>query len=190
VASPTVRPTLQETATVPQLAGTPIPTLSVAAQPVTAPEPRKAVPTPTPTETSEYPPIKLLHPAPDEEVHGFELILSWAWDGELGDKEHFDVRLWRLGEPEKSIAWTKKREYVERLPSRGWHSWRVRLVRGQEGVIEEVLTQTLATNFDWTPDGGSGPEPTATPVPPTRATVQQRPTRVTPAADGEDAASD
>jgi hypothetical protein len=193
VASPTFHPTPQETATALKSTGTSIPTLSVVAQPVAAPGTREAIPTltpPTPTEVSEYPPIKLLHPAPDEEVHSFELALSWDWDGELGEKEYFDVRLWRLGEPEKSIVWTKEREYVERLPSRGWHSWRVRLVRGQEGIIEEVLTQTLATNFDWTPDGGSGPDPTATPVPPTRATVEQRPTRVTPAADGEDAASD
>ncbi|MFP3896167.1 MAG: hypothetical protein ACLFV5_04925 [Anaerolineales bacterium] len=106
----------------------------------------------TATTTTEYAPIELLYPAEDESVYGRELTLTWAWDGELKEDEYFDLRLWRLGEPEKSIAWTREREYTQRLTEPGWHSWRVCLVRRAEGVVEQVLAEAQAADFDWNPD--------------------------------------
>ena len=126
---------------------------------------------------------ELLGPTEDESVHGRELLMSWTWDGVLGEDEYFDVRLWRLGAPPAGIAWTKDPEYVERVVRTGWHSWTVAVIRGKDGVIEEELVKAPeAVNFRWVPDGvgGDAPNPTATPVPPTRVTPITRPTRVTP----------
>lgn len=104
-----------------------------------------------PTTATEHPTIELLHPSQNESAQDRELIFTWTWDGELEENEYFDLRLWRLGEPEESVAWTKEREHTERLSEEGWYSWKVYLVRGQEGVIDQVLTETMAVNFEWHP---------------------------------------
>jgi len=173
--------------------------------------PRRSTPTPQSTAVStsaaaeperiEYPPPTLVGPPEGSSVHGPELGLSWAWEGELAADEYFDVRLWRLGTPERSIAWTKDRQYVERLPSQGWHSWTVVVIRGEGGVIAaELSPRPEPVNFTWQPEGRRGqdgaspptatdrpapptppPEPpTPSPAPPTRVTPLVRPTRVTP----------
>ena len=153
----------------------------------------------------QYPAPVLLGPKEGDTVHSPELRLTWSWEGELGDGEFFDVRLWRLGTTERSIAWTRDHAYVERLPSDGWHSWTVVPVRGKEGVIEKELSaRPPAINMQWHPGAGGGssgsepetpaPAPTPTPrttpvpptpVPPTRVTPATRPTRVTPGAESQ-----
>lgn len=135
----------------------------------------------------------LLSPREGDTVHSQELALTWDWEGELADEEYFDVRLWRLGTPERSIAWAKEKQYIERLPGEGWHSWTVVVIRGRNGVIEEERSPRPAeVSFRWQPNDERRDrpreEPTSiaqptmppTPVPPTRVTPAQRPTRVTP----------
>lgn len=134
---------------------------------------------PSPTEHSAP---ELLAPEEGVSVHTPNLTLSWASPTDLGEREYFDVRLWRIGTEKRSIAWTKDTHYVERLPSEGWHSWTVVVVRGQDGVIEEELTdEPKPIDFRWHPSGAEVSErPTSTPIPPTRITPGVRPTRGTP----------
>ena len=139
----------------------------------------------TPTLASspaKYSPPELLAPTEDETVHTTNLTLSWASPADLGDREYFDVRLWRIGAEKRSIAWTKDRHYIERLPSHGWHSWTVVVVRGQDGVIDLELTdEPKPINFRWHPAGAEvSQRKTSTPLPPTRITPGARPTRGTP----------
>lgn len=160
------------------------PTIS---QPRTQPAP---LATPTPA-TPDYPIPRLLNPKRDEYLHGPSLTFRWVWEGELAEDEYFDVRVWRVGAPKQGIAWTKALEYVERSPRYGWNSWTVCVIRGKDGVIEEELSdEPEAVNFRWQPSEGQSEKPTKEPteeptVVPTRATPENRPTRVTPSPDEE-----
>jgi len=175
-ASPQVLPT--------QSVPTQRPTATLAgAQPTAAP----SEPTATPTTTSTAEPYsvpKLSSPKQGEVVHAPALTLRWDWPGTLNEGEYFDVRLWRLGTSKRSIAWTREREYTERHPSSGWYSWTVVIVRGENGVIEQELTEEAGVvRFRWNPVLAQPPveitqEPTPT-VAPTRVSPGNRPTRET-----------
>ncbi|MCD6519475.1 MAG: hypothetical protein J7M05_06105 [Anaerolineae bacterium] len=145
-------------------------------------------PTQTLTPTPRYYPLPvLLSPREGESIHSPYLVLEWKWEGTLGENEYFDLRMWRVGTPKRSIAWTKNPRYVERLPSQGWHTWTVVVIRGKDGVIEDELTdEPPPVRFYWEPEDKEHPSgrrrsPTPKPtVAPTRATPPNRPTRVNP----------
>ncbi len=164
-------PTYQPTATL------------VGAQPTAAP----SEPTATPTLMSTAEPYsvpKLSSPKQGDLVHGLALTLRWDWPGTLREGEYFDVRLWRLGTSKRSIAWTRQREYTERHPSSGWYSWTVVIVRGENGVVGQELTEEAGiVRFRWNPaliqpSVEITQEPTPT-VAPTRVSPGNRPTRET-----------
>ncbi|NLG51734.1 MAG: hypothetical protein GX552_16640 [Chloroflexi bacterium] len=136
--------------------------------------------TPPPTKP-HYPPPELLSPETNEKLAGQEVVLRWAWAGALAEDEYFDVRLWREGTPEKSIAWTKERTYTERSLPSGWYSWKVVVIRGEDGVIEQVLGSEPRPSSFYMQDQ---PAPTDTPAatvttPPTRTSPGTQPTRET-----------
>jgi len=125
---------------------------------------------------------KLLRPGADATVRGSELTLLWEWPGDLAADEFFDVRMWLMGADSRSIAWTQEPTYIERTPSEGWHSWTVRIVRGDDGVIQEVLAEGPTSNFHWNP---APVEDKPTVEPPTRLAPDDRPTRVSPPSGGD-----
>ena len=120
----------------------------------------------------------LLSPSEGESVGKTYVTLDWEWDGELGEDEYFDVRLWRLGTPKQGIAWTKRMRYVERSGQSGWHTWTVAVIRGRDGVVLEEYVMAPEVNFSWVVKGGSQPQ--ISPIPPTRAAPAQPPTRTLP----------
>ena len=141
---------------------------------------QRARPSPTPTASpTPYAPPEPLSPGPRENVHNRELLLSWDWEGALRGDEYFDVRLWRLGTPKHSIAWTQERHYTERNPESGWYSWTVVVIRGKDGVVDQDLTdEPEPVEFQWHADDEEPPEEIT--VVPTRITHVDGPTRVVP----------
>jgi hypothetical protein len=155
----------------------------VTAQPTVASSEKTAMPTTTST-AEPYSVPRLSSPKQGEVVHDLALTLRWDWPGTLNEGEYFDVRLWRLGTSKRSIAWTRQREYTERHPSSGWYSWTVVIVRGENGVIGQELTEEAGiVRFRWNPaliqpSVEITQEPTPT-VAPTRVSPGNRPTRET-----------
>lgn len=146
-----------------------------------------APPTATPT-TKVYESVDLDTPHEGQNMHGRHVELRWSWEGTLAEDEFFDVRLWRLGTPKTSIAWTKEPYYTERHRSNGWHTWTVAVIKGRDGLLErELAPEAEPINFDWDDEiaDSSSPKETDPPAPtaaPTRVTPAGRPTRVTPEA--------
>jgi hypothetical protein len=102
------------------------PTAEPAAEPTLEPTAEPTLePTAEPTLEPTAEPTATLEPAPDLEspgngtpLGGGRVTLRWKWDRDLKPDEHFDVRVWRDGEPQgKSIAWTKQLWY----PLKPWY---------------------------------------------------------------------
>ncbi|MGI5917540.1 MAG: hypothetical protein ACOX9A_13945 [Anaerolineae bacterium] len=124
------------------------------------------VPTEAPDEAAEeivreegdiLPPPDLVSPEQDDTLYGSPLRLVWSWDGELAEDEYFDVRLWRLGQPQESVGLTKDTELEERPKGEGWHAWTVVVVRENgNGTDEEISDEPPAVSFRWSPTGAVG----------------------------------
>ncbi len=193
-------------------AGTPRPTATLAAtaRPASSgAQPRAATAstaTPEPEAEAElYPAPRLISPYENQGVRDNTITMRWSWAGTLAEDEHFDVRLWRVGTRKQGIAWTKRRDYVERHPSTGWYFWTVVVVRGKDGeTVAELSAEPEPIGFRWASPGDdspgpprptSVPPPTSVPSPtsvppPTRVSpptrVAPQPTPVTPGADQGD----
>ncbi len=71
--------------------------------------------------------------------------LRWSYNCELGLYDHYDVRVWREGNPHYGVNWTK--DPVFQLDCQAWFDdygagrfcWSIAIVRGQNGVLEKVL---------------------------------------------------
>lgn len=143
--SVTLMPTLApaRTALAPAIRLTPYPTTG----------PSKSAPgfsTPTPEATHSYALPLMAYPEERREVCDRPLTVRWSWLGILAENEYFDVRLWAVGAPETSVAWTTAREYTVRDLSNGWYSWRVVVVRGTRGVLETELSGLpTPVGFHW-----------------------------------------
>lgn len=89
----------------------------------------------------QYPAPVLLSPKDgDNFPAGAEVTLSWQWDGELGEHEHFDVRLWKEGAPNYGIGWSKEEHYaVEGDPGVTYY-WSVVVIHGKDGKMERELS--------------------------------------------------
>jgi hypothetical protein len=126
----------------------------------TAPAPPSAAATPVPTRPALYPLSVMVYPSSRERICERPLRLRWSWLGILAQDEYYDVRLWRVGEPEKSVAWTVDQQYELRGLDNGWHYWRVVVIRGRDGVLERELSGSpTPISFLWECD-----EPIPTPL--------------------------
>ncbi len=72
-----------------------------------------------------------------------DVILDWEWTRELGEKEFYDVRVWRAGEPEYGITWTKDDQFVLAdwllQQGAGEYFWSIAVIEGDDGqMIREV----------------------------------------------------
>jgi hypothetical protein len=134
---------------------------------------RAASPSPTAAflAAQVYPLPELLLPYEGQDVVGMGVNLRWSWAGTLAEDEYFDVQLWHVGSPRKSIAWTQKREYTERYPDPGAYFWTVVVVRGKNGVVERELSPE-PTPLRFSLRSGQPPVPNVTmpPMAPTRST--------------------
>jgi hypothetical protein len=127
--------TTEQAAATATAAAVPSPTPTATPIPPTA----TAVPSPTPI---SYPAPILLEPPNGASFNGKKVTLRWQWAGELGPDEHFDVRVFREGEPHWGIAWTEVTEYLLDLDpmSGGTYYWSIAVLRGKGGKVEEILS--------------------------------------------------
>jgi serine/threonine protein phosphatase PrpC len=151
---------------------TPTPTPSRTA--TTAPK-ATATPTTPPSATPGLPYSAPVLLAPDDgaklTVDRFKL--EWQWDRELGENEHFDVRIWREGQEHKSVGWAegKNQFYSLHIPSldarltqpdtKGAYHWAIAVVRGpQDGGIpvKDLSGESRARTFVWSPEASDGPD--------------------------------
>jgi hypothetical protein len=166
-------------------AGTPRPTatLEETESPTRSVAQRATEPPPTATPEPEavlYPAPRLISPYENQGVTDSTITMRWSWPGTLAEDEYFDVRLWRVGTSKQGIAWTKRRDYVERHPSTGWYFWTVAVVRGRNGeIVAELSGEPEPIGFRWASPHNSSetqrptsfPSPTSAP-PPTRVAPQ------------------
>jgi len=139
------------------------------------------VSTPEPTPAEWRSPGRLF-PGMDAQMGSGPLTFRWVWNGELGENQHFDLRVWVMGAKVESVAWTKEKQYNLAQSEGGWHTWQVALIQGTDGTLEQELAVSRMVNFYWAA-GDSPIESTPTPVPPTRVNPEPGPTRGTPPAD-------
>jgi putative membrane-bound dehydrogenase-like protein len=95
-----------------------------------------------------------------------EVSLAWEWIRSLEEGEHFDVRVWREGEPGYGITWTDETHFAlsDWLSQQeaGEFLWTVAVIEGSEGSVEATIGEApTARHFRIS----SNQVPTATPTP-------------------------
>lgn len=174
-ATPVPSPTLTATAT-----PSPTPTATVTATPVPTQTPT-ALPTPAPTETAVPPtaaPTRaaiptptllagpaLMEPADGAGLGGEAIAFRWSWERALGAGEHFDLRVWRAGQPHLGIAWVQDTTYSTRGLPGGEYRWCVAVIReagltadGTRGW-EPVSEESSIRAFSYSPPSERPTEP-------------------------------
>ena len=133
------------------------------------PVPPMATPVP-PTPTPTYPAPTLKSPPNGAPLFfcWLDNKLEWQYGGEeLKDDEHFDVRVWREGEPHYAITWTTKEYHpigCQDLPS-GKYYWSIAVIRGRDRKWEQDLSleSEVRVFHWWRPSALATPTPTPTP---------------------------
>lgn len=107
-------------------------------------------PTPTPTVTPLPPPIPTLTPLPaptlaapenGAHVNGTFPPLDWHWDGELGENEYFEVRVWHenITTYRPALGWVKVPHFDYNITQelQGKYYWTVLVVEGQDARTKD-----------------------------------------------------
>ena len=79
-------------------------------------------------------------------------VLTWSYDCPLAENEHFDVRVWREGEPHYGVAWTKSTQFTLDRDHFGpaTYYWTIAVIRGRDGKVEEEIVGGAPHRyFDW-----------------------------------------
>lgn len=104
-----------------------------------------------------------------------EVVLTWDWVRELDENEHYDVRVWREGDPAYGITWTQENTFAldgwlsTREP--GEYFWTVAVVEGSDGTVTANLSEAAPARR-FTIESNQLPTPTPTPQP-TEVPMQQ-----------------
>jgi serine/threonine protein kinase len=131
------------TATVPPSTDTPTP------KPPTPTRSPTSRPISTPISQAAYPAPVLLQPE-DGASFSSRTVLRWRWDRTLQPDEHFDVRVWREGEPHYGVSWTKQvnYEYDPAMKGNGTFYWSVAVVRGKDGIwLKDLSPESAPRRF-------------------------------------------
>ena len=99
----------------------------------------------------EYPAPVLLFPEDGANFPPAERVeLRWRWEGELGEHEHFDVRLWKEGAPNYGVGWSKEEHYaVEGDPGVTYY-WSVAVIYGKDGqMVEQLSPESPPLEISW-----------------------------------------
>jgi len=120
----------------------PTPTFTIEPSPTSTEEPQ---PTPTPERRPE-----LLAPPDGLTAQLFDL--TWAWDGELGTDEWFEVQIWpdKPGDQPVSYFWTRERRLrvTSAMLLPGKYRWQVVVVSGDgESPGEELYPESEEWTF-------------------------------------------
>jgi hypothetical protein len=154
--------------------------------PTSVPATRTSVPsTATPVSPASPPPTKaetrdvtnlvvapvLETPDQGANLGGEVVMLRWHWDTPLAEREYFDVRLWKEGQPVQGIAWAQQTWYEVRGLPGGKYSWSILVLlhtdTGADGTKEwkPVSEESEVRSFFYSPP--TNPAPSAAPVLPT-----------------------
>ncbi len=96
------------------------------------------------------------------------VVLTWDWVRDLGENEHFDVRVWRAGDPAYGITWTDETSFSldgwlsTREP--GEYFWTVAVIEGSDGTVTANLGDP-APERSFTIESNQLPTQTPTPQP-------------------------
>jgi len=110
-------------------------------------------PSATPRSSALYPAPRLVSPEDGASFGGIhqEIILRWAWDGQLGPDEWFDVQIAEKEGDFLGRVWTKETQW--RLPKDffdGRWRWRIVVIRGVQGQSrEEISRPSEIRHIDW-----------------------------------------
>jgi hypothetical protein len=161
-------------------------------------------PTATKTPTPTYPAPILVNPTPGAIIMGEKPTnFCWQWDGDLQEKENFDLRIWRAEKLPSSVSIGRKCNCLLDTPPDGFgqYQWQVAVVRIDESDSQPTLCESQIWPFVWsdvtptstptdtptntptitpTPTSTSIPTSTSTPTPTNTATVTPTPTLLPP----------
>ncbi len=98
----------------------------------------------------DYPAPVLLSPEDGAQFPvGREIPVRWMWDGELGEDEHFDVRLWREGAPHYGVGWSREESYAVKGDPGVLYYWSIAVIRGKDGRMLEQLSPESPPRRIW-----------------------------------------
>ncbi|MFW6136257.1 MAG: LysM peptidoglycan-binding domain-containing protein [Chloroflexota bacterium] len=81
---------------------------------------------------------------------GQEVEVRWRWEGELGEGEVFDVRLWREGAPHYGVGWTKNDIYAVSGEAGVTYYWSVAVIRGEGGrMLAQLSPESPPRKLVW-----------------------------------------
>jgi serine/threonine protein kinase len=138
---------------------------------------------PSATRTPVLRPV-LVSPANGASLTGDVISLQWHWPHALGENEHFDVRVWREGQPHNGIAWTEVTKYEVRGQAGGKWYWSIAVIRqtgNNPNGTKVWIPLTEESEVRWFEYSGSTSGPS--PGEPTKPTPPGEPTKPTPPPD-------
>jgi hypothetical protein len=134
--TPVLTPTLTKLPTS-TTTDTPTPTPTLTATPIPTNTP---IPTVTPTPTLYNAPT-LTAPENGVHVNGTFPPLDWHWDGELGENEYFEVRVWHenITTYRPALGWVKVPHFDYNITQelQGKYYWTVLVVEGQDARTKD-----------------------------------------------------
>jgi len=81
---------------------------------------------------------------------GQRAVVRWTWEGDLGEHEHFDVRLWKEGAPHHGIGWSKEAHYAVHGDPGVTYYWSVAVIYGKDGkMLEQLSPETPPREISW-----------------------------------------
>jgi hypothetical protein len=120
---------------------------------------------PPPTDTYTPPPPDCAPPQLSSPSNGqvYEqgqnVGLQWSYNCQLAEDHHFDVQVWREGEPHYGIAWTKDTQFVVDYETYGPGRlyWSIAVVQGRDGQVSSYVTDAAPERwFEWAQELGTG----------------------------------
>jgi hypothetical protein len=81
---------------------------------------------------------------------GQRAVVRWTWEGDLGEHEHFDVRLWKEGAPHHGVGWSKEEHYAVHGDPGVTYYWSVVVIYGEDGeMLKELSPQSPPRKITW-----------------------------------------
>lgn len=98
-----------------------------------------------------YPAPVLLSPHDGAQFAAGQAVpVRWTWDGDLGEDEYYDVRLWQEGAPHYGVGWSKESTYgVVGEPGTTYY-WSIAVIRGRDGqMLEQLSPESPPRTISW-----------------------------------------
>ncbi len=96
-----------------------------------------------------------------------KITFQWEWSGTLGKDEHFDVRVWKEGEPHNGVGWAEEKSLRYNPKGNGDYYWSVAIISGKDNKVRDELSPEAAPRIFKVSEGDtkSKPKPKKPPKP-------------------------